>query len=126
MYTARVASILLLPILLIACAAPAAPPTSSTSEEPSPTPQESGGPYAEQRAALLDDIKAMGIKDEKVLHAMEVVPRHAFVPAEYLEQAYANHPLPIGYGQTISQPYIVAWMTELLELQPGERVLEIG
>jgi protein-L-isoaspartate(D-aspartate) O-methyltransferase len=57
---------------------------------------------------------------------MASVPRHKFVPSEYLNQAYENHPLPIGYGQTISQPYIVAWMTELLELQPGERVLEIG
>jgi protein-L-isoaspartate(D-aspartate) O-methyltransferase len=54
------------------------------------------------------------------------VPRHRFVPQQYLEQAYADHPLPIGYGQTISQPYIVAWMTELLDLQPGDRVLEIG
>src|SRR3972149_6544774 len=57
---------------------------------------------------------------------MRAVPRHEFVPPEYLDQAYDNHPLPIGYGQTISQPYIVAWMTELLELQPGEKVLEIG
>jgi protein-L-isoaspartate(D-aspartate) O-methyltransferase len=67
-----------------------------------------------------------GVMDENVLRAMRTVPRHQFVPQEYLEQAYADHPLPIGYGQTISQPYIVAWMTELLELQPGDRVLEIG
>jgi protein-L-isoaspartate(D-aspartate) O-methyltransferase len=57
---------------------------------------------------------------------MRTVPRHEFVPPDYVDQAYADHPLPIGYGQTISQPYIVAWMTELLALQPGEKVLEIG
>jgi protein-L-isoaspartate(D-aspartate) O-methyltransferase len=61
-----------------------------------------------------------------VLRAMRTVPRQDFVPPEYRDQAYKDHPLPIGYGQTISQPYIVAWMTELLELQPGEKVLEIG
>jgi protein-L-isoaspartate(D-aspartate) O-methyltransferase len=73
-----------------------------------------------------DTIEARGIRDPDVLRAMTAVPRHRFVPQEYLDQAYADHPLPIGYGQTISQPYIVAWMTELLELQPGEKVLEIG
>jgi len=67
-----------------------------------------------------------GVVDEDVLRAMRTVPRHFFVLEEYLEQAYADHPLPIGYGQTISQPYIVAWMTELLDLQAGDRVLEIG
>lgn len=72
------------------------------------------------------DIESQGVTDSDVLKAMRRVPRHAFVPAEYLEQAYANHPLPIGYGQTISQPLIVAWMTELLELKPEEKVLEIG
>jgi protein-L-isoaspartate(D-aspartate) O-methyltransferase len=82
--------------------------------------------YEQARQDLLEEIKAMGVKDEDVLRAMAAVPRHKFVPTEYLDQAYSNHPLPIGYGQTISQPYIVAWMTELLELQPGEKVLEIG
>jgi protein-L-isoaspartate(D-aspartate) O-methyltransferase len=71
-------------------------------------------------------IAARGVKDPDVLRAMRTVPRHEFVPQDYLNQAYADHPLPIGYGQTISQPYIVAWMTELLELKPGEKVLEIG
>ena len=66
------------------------------------------------------------VTDPDVVRAMQTVPRHRFVPAEYVGQAYADHPLPIGYGQTISQPYIVAWMTELLALQPGEKVLEIG
>lgn len=83
--------------------------------------------FTQARLDLIEnDIQAAGIVDEDVLEAMQNVPRHKFVPAEYLDQAYENHPLPIGYGQTISQPYIVAWMTELLELQPGEKVLEIG
>ncbi|HEY4720593.1 MAG TPA: protein-L-isoaspartate O-methyltransferase, partial [Anaerolineae bacterium] len=64
-------------------------------------------------------IEARGVENADVLNAMRTVPRHAFVLADYLGQAYADHPLPIGYGQTISQPYIVAWMTELLELKPG-------
>jgi len=71
-------------------------------------------------------IEGAGILNDDVLRAMRAVPRHEFVPQDFLEQAYENHPLPIGYGQTISQPYIVGWMTELLQPQPGERVLEIG
>jgi protein-L-isoaspartate(D-aspartate) O-methyltransferase len=71
-------------------------------------------------------IEARGVSDPATLAAMRAVPRHAFVPADYLDQAYADHPLPIGFGQTISQPYIVALMTELLELKGGGRVLEIG
>lgn len=75
---------------------------------------------------LVDEIESQGVQNADVLRAMRTTPRHKFVPDEYRDQAYANHPLPIGYGQTISQPYIVAWMTELLDLQPGEKVLEIG
>ena len=71
-------------------------------------------------------IRRRGVTDRDVLDAMERVPRHEFVPAHYRAQAYADHPLPIGYGQTISQPYIVALMTQLLGLKPGDRVLEIG
>lgn len=71
-------------------------------------------------------IRARGVKNEAVLAAMLAVPRHEFVLPEHLDQAYEDHPLPIGYGQTISQPYIVALMSELIDLQPGERVLEIG
>jgi len=75
---------------------------------------------------VLRQIEARGVKDTKVLAAMKSVPRHEFVPDRYLSQAYADHPLPIGYGQTISQPYIVALMTEALQLEEGDRVLEIG
>lgn len=64
--------------------------------------------------------------DEKVLNAMATVPRHKFVPSSRVKHAYENRPLPIGYGQTISQPYIVALMTDLLEIKPGYSVLEIG
>lgn len=71
-------------------------------------------------------IKARGIKDPRVIQAMLKVKRHLFVPPNYRSQAYADHPLPIGEGQTISQPYIVALMTELLALKGRERVLEIG
>ena len=69
---------------------------------------------------------ADAVKDEKVLQAMRIVPRHAFVPKDYQRQAYADRPLPIGYSQTISQPYIVAYMTELLKLSEESKVLEIG
>lgn len=66
------------------------------------------------------------IRDARVLSAMREVPRHLFVPAELLDRAYEDGPLPIAGGQTISQPYIVAYMTELLQIQPSDRVLEIG
>jgi protein-L-isoaspartate(D-aspartate) O-methyltransferase len=71
-------------------------------------------------------IRQRGVRDPKVLDAMESVPRDQFVPEDYVASAYSDGPLPIGYGQTISQPYIVAVMTELLELEPGDKVLEIG
>lgn len=71
-------------------------------------------------------IEARRIKDEKVLKVMRTVPRHKFVPLLYQKMAYSDRPLPIGYGQTISQPYIVALMTESLKLKGDERVLEIG
>jgi protein-L-isoaspartate(D-aspartate) O-methyltransferase len=71
-------------------------------------------------------IAARGVGDERVLSVMRELPRHLFVPEQYRSAAYQDSPLPIGQGQTISQPYIVARMTELLEISPGDRVLEIG
>jgi protein-L-isoaspartate(D-aspartate) O-methyltransferase len=71
-------------------------------------------------------IDEAGVHDPATLAAMRAVPRHLFVPTSLLDQAYENHPLPIGYGQTISQPYIVGLMTAELELEPDDRVLEIG
>ncbi len=71
-------------------------------------------------------IRDRGIADSRVLSAMQTVPRHRFVPDKLLSAAYADRPLPIGEGQTISQPYVVALMTEILDLDPDQRVLEIG
>lgn len=73
-----------------------------------------------------EQLRNRGIRDERVLAAMEQVPRHEFMPAEFQDQAYEDHPIPIGSGQTISQPYIVAAMLESLELSPADVVLEIG
>ncbi|HHF52748.1 MAG TPA: protein-L-isoaspartate(D-aspartate) O-methyltransferase [candidate division WOR-3 bacterium] len=79
------------------------------------------------RKELLDrQLIARGIKDKKVLDAFLKVPRHEFVPPEYINEAYNDYPLPIGFGQTISQPYMIAYMMEALELKGGEKVLEIG
>ncbi|MBN1247687.1 MAG: protein-L-isoaspartate(D-aspartate) O-methyltransferase [Anaerolineae bacterium] len=84
-------------------------------------------PYEAIRTEMVrKTIEARGVDDPEVLDALRSVPRHRFVPEEQRNHAYEDHALPIGYGQTISQPYIVAWMTELLELEPGEKVLEIG
>ena len=84
-------------------------------------------PYLQRRQAMVrDDISGRGIKDARVLAAMARVPRQLFVAELFRPQAYADNPLPIGEGQTISQPYVVALMTEALHLRPGDRVLEIG
>ena len=83
--------------------------------------------FAQQRERMAKtQIEARGVLDKRVLQAMRKVERHRFVPAEYLDYAYRDHPLPIGYGQTISQPYIVALMTEALNLRTTDKVLEIG
>ncbi|MBN2481131.1 MAG: protein-L-isoaspartate(D-aspartate) O-methyltransferase [Bacteroidales bacterium] len=71
-------------------------------------------------------IEARGIRDERVLDAMRKVERHLFMPSELASRAYGDFPLPIGYDQTISQPYIVAFMTEALDLEPADKVLEVG
>jgi protein-L-isoaspartate(D-aspartate) O-methyltransferase len=79
------------------------------------------------RMTMVDEqLRARGIRDERVLEVMARVPRHLFVPDSDRDEAYGDHPLPIGHGQTISQPYIVAFMTEALRLEPSHRVLEIG
>jgi len=83
--------------------------------------------YREARENMVaHDIKSRGIKDKATLEAMLAVPRHLFVPEELRPQAYRDGPLPIGYGQTISQPYIVAFMTEVIRPEPSYKVLEIG
>jgi len=86
-----------------------------------------GDQYAQARCRMVDEqVRARGVDDRRVLKAMEQVPRHRFVPQDVRDRAYDDRPLPIGSGQTISQPYIVGLMTELLEIKPGDRVLEIG
>ena len=83
--------------------------------------------YARLRETMVrDQIESRGIRDRRVLAAMRTVPRHNFVPGAARGMAYEDMPLPIGAGQTISQPYVVAFMTEVLRLQSDERVLEIG
>jgi protein-L-isoaspartate(D-aspartate) O-methyltransferase len=83
--------------------------------------------YAKQRKKMVDSqIRARGVRDERVLRAMEKIPRHLFVDGGLIDQAYSDNPLPIGEKQTISQPYIVAIMTEALELKGSEKVLELG
>jgi protein-L-isoaspartate(D-aspartate) O-methyltransferase len=85
------------------------------------------GDFKAMREKMVEtQIKARGVKDPRVLSALLKVERHRFVPEEYLNSAYSDQPLPIGEGQTISQPYIVALMTELLELKGDEKVLEVG
>ena len=86
-----------------------------------------GDQYDLKRKQMVElDIRDRGMKDPVVLNVMGQVPRHLFVDAPYRDRAYEDHPLPIGEGQTISQPYVVALMTEALQLKPGDRVLEIG
>ena len=116
---------LLLLIVLPACAQPAGetvtPAPGSAQEEPEEAI------FAEAREKMVtEQIRERGISDPAVLAAMAKVPRHRFVLEDYLDSAYADHPLPIGRGQTISQPYIVALMTQHLALRPDSKVLEIG
>src|SRR5918999_763589 len=81
---------------------------------------------AERRRMIEDQLRARGIRSAPVLEAMQRVPRHLFVPEPLRAQAYGDYPLPIGHEQTISQPYIVAFMTESLDVAPTHSVLEIG
>ena len=86
-----------------------------------------GHRYEEARQRMVDQqLVPRGISDERVLQVMREVPRHRFVPPDSQNAAYNDNPLPIGCNQTISQPYIVAYMTEMLQLKPEDRVLEIG
>ena len=102
-------------LLLAAAACGAAPPRTSQDTE-----------IAEARKQMVEDIRARGVKDSAVLAAVGSVPRHLFIPEAERSNAYEDRPLPIGYRQTISQPYIVALMTSLLGLRPDSRVLEVG
>ena len=113
--------VILVFLILLSC-------RDSKNEEAEMTYQESPEDlYAEAREAMVKtQIEPRGVKDKLVLEAMRKVARHRFVPASLKDRAYSDGPLPIGEGQTISQPYIVALMTELLGLKDGDKVLEIG
>ncbi|MCI0338294.1 MAG: protein-L-isoaspartate(D-aspartate) O-methyltransferase [Acidobacteria bacterium] len=125
MIAASIAHLLCLSLLLL--------PGCSTQK-----PQDDAVTQAQTKSAPSDDfkdrlrrmvenqIRARGIENKAVLEAMMKVPRHRFVPANYIHLAYEDHPLPIGQDQTISQPYIVAYMTEAAEISKNEKVLEIG
>jgi protein-L-isoaspartate(D-aspartate) O-methyltransferase len=90
------------------------------------SPESLHDPFAVQRMEFLLTMRRRGIRDIRVLRALEIVPRERFVEEDQTDLAYEDHALPIECGQTISQPYVVAAMTEALELQPDHRVLEIG
>lgn len=99
-------------------------PASPPGREPPVAPSD---PFIDERRVMVrDQLEARGVKDTRVLDVMRALPRHLFVPEERRALAYRDHPVPIGHGQTISQPYIVAAMTELLRVEPGDHVLEIG
>lgn len=129
----RALRVLLVLSVLIGCSGlmasdtPAIAPLRPTATPASPRRNAEEAKFETLRKSMVEtQIQARGIGDERVLNAMLEVPRHRFVPQEYRRLAYSDQPLPIGLGQTISQPYMVALMTELLSLQPGDRVLEVG
>jgi protein-L-isoaspartate(D-aspartate) O-methyltransferase len=110
-------------IVLITVACTGVPP-ATTSQVVFPPERYDRG---EERSHMVDEqIVGRGVTDPDVLAAMRAVPRHRFVGDEYQDAAYDDHPLPIGYGQTISQPFIVALMSEALAVEPGGKLLEIG
>lgn len=111
--------------------APAAAPSPAPAAGPSPAPAADPAPedprtMAARERMVATQLQARDIRDPRVLDAMRAVPRHLFVPLAQRDAAYQDGPAAIGWGQTISQPYIVAFMTQALELSPGMRVLEIG
>ena len=104
-------------LMLVACTQTSLPSQAEPSEPD----------RAEERLSMVSrQIEARGVRDPAVLEAMRKVPRHRFVPASQLASAYDDRPLPIGHQQTISQPYIVAFMSELAHVKPGDKVLEVG
>ena len=122
-FLSRKANLVWLVFLILACA-----PLPSQAPEPASTAATSDS-ETQRRARermVREQIENRGVRDKRVVAALRKVPRHLYVPREMEPYAYADRPLPIGYAQTISQPYIVAFMTEALELKPQDRVLEIG
>ena len=118
-------------LLMGACAGPEATPTPTGTPKTTLTPVsaptiDAEDEYQIPRKYMIKLAEARGITDPRVLEAMRTVPRHLFVPERDRTHAYGDFPLPIGEGQTISQPFIVALMSQLPNVEPGERVLEIG
>lgn len=111
--------------ILCACGSDNAPAPAAS--PPAATPQRDADPFVAQRNKMVDEtIVNRGIVDKRVIAAIRKVQRHRLVPPEQRSRSYEDNPLPIGFDQTISQPYIVAAMTEAAQLTPGEKVLEIG
>jgi len=110
---------------LLGCGSPEPPPAARPAPV-APAPEQVQRFAAAREAMVREQIEARGVRDARVLAAMRRVPRHRFVPLQLESRAYSDQPLEIGWGQTISQPYVVAFMTEALELAGDERVLEIG
>lgn len=113
-------------LALVACAALAGCHERATSPGVPSPPRGATSLDAQKEAMVREQLEARQIRDTRVLHAMRTVPRHRFVPEAYRRHAYSDTPLPIGRGQTISQPYMVAFMAEALQLREHERVLEVG
>lgn len=117
-------------LALLACALCAArlAVAAEPAERPAPAPPEEAAEAraGERRRMVEEQIEARGVRDPRVLEALRRVPRHLFVPAERAADAYADRAVPIGHGATISQPYVVAVMTEQAAVRPGARVLEVG
>jgi protein-L-isoaspartate(D-aspartate) O-methyltransferase len=127
----RVAGVAALVPIAVLSAGPAACSAAPAIDDGArPAPARTGhdsDTYADARVRMVrEQIEARGVRDTRVVAAMRRVPRHLFVPEHVRADAYEDYPLPIGHDQTISQPYIVAWMTEALRVKPGDRVLEIG
>jgi protein-L-isoaspartate(D-aspartate) O-methyltransferase len=119
---------ILLALALVALAACRSPRADRAGDSLPPADSaRADDPYAAERARMVEEqLRARGIRDRAVLAAMARVPRHELVPGAYRRLAYADHPLPIGFEQTISQPYIVAYMTEAAQVSRDDRVLEVG
>ena len=124
LYHAPVRSLALAAVLVVACKSSSEPPPKPKQQA---EPVEAYDPFRDARRRMVQEtIEARGVDDPRVLEAMRHVPRHELVPEEMRPHAYSDRPLPIGHDKTISQPYIVAVMTEAAKLRPGDTVLEIG